>query len=248
MSGWRDAQRRRIDRWRKAHAADYTGELDWEGRKVGSTTSAINIAVAMDTSEFTVDEIQARTGIESLSNIRGHLYTLTKKGLVEKVSLHTWKLSAEGAKLAGKVGKKASKEKRLSGAADEPAANGSAEPQEAVDIGPPPRADFTVSRVIRDSALVRKIKTECGHRCQLCGTPFYLGDGQLYSEAHHLQPLGGEHRGPDTKSNILLVCPNHHAQLDFGAIHLDEEEIWYEKHGPSRKFVRYHNERVFGQV
>ncbi|ULA60744.1 MAG: hypothetical protein LZF60_270070 [Nitrospira sp.] len=42
-----------------------------------------------------------------------------------------------------------------------------------------------------------------------------------YAEAHHLRPLGYLHNGPDLPSNMLVLCPNHHAQCDLGAIRLN---------------------------
>jgi hypothetical protein len=38
--------------------------------------------------------------------------------------------------------------------------------------------------------------------------------------AHHIQPLGRPHCGPDCIENLIVVCPNHHAMCDYGAIKL----------------------------
>lgn len=62
--------------------------------------------------------------------------------------------------------------------------------------------------------------------------------------AHHIKPLGGEHNGPDVRENILCVCPNHHALLDYGAIKLDPMLL----KGIERKYIDYHNEKIFGEV
>ena len=45
-----------------------------------------------------------------------------------------------------------------------------------------------------------------------------LGGSASYAEAHHLRPLGGRQRGTDNAGNILIVCPNHHVEFDYGAI------------------------------
>ncbi len=84
---------------------------------------------------------------------------------------------------------------------------------------PPPRVRAEVSRIVRDTTAARELKSHCGHQCQLCGLVLLLGD-QPYSEAHHLQPLGGEHNGVDKQWNMMVVCPNCHAKLDFGAVRL----------------------------
>ena len=42
---------------------------------------------------------------------------------------------------------------------------------------------------------------------------------------HHLQPLGEPHDGPDVTANMLVVCPNHHADLDHGLVAVDPESL-----------------------
>ncbi|WDI40220.1 DUF3427 domain-containing protein [Bremerella sp. P1] len=117
----------------------------------------------------------------------------------------------------------------------------------AVDIEPVPadRTETTISRIIRDTALAKRIKELHGNRCQICGEALKLSDGTFYSEAHHLQPLGSPHDGPDVEGNILVVCPNHHALCDFGAIHLDIETLRrHPLHEIGPQFVSYHNATI----
>lgn len=93
---------------------------------------------------------------------------------------------------------------------------------ESVDGGTstllPRRVNVTISRIIRDSELSRSLKTLYGNKCQICGEAPQLANGRCYSEVHHLKPLGLEHHGYDIHSNMIVVCPNHHVQLDYGAI------------------------------
>ena len=42
-----------------------------------------------------------------------------------------------------------------------------------------------------------------------------LGCGRYHCEAHHLRPLGRQHHGPAETSNVVILCPNHHAEFDF---------------------------------
>ncbi len=99
---------------------------------------------------------------------------------------------------------------------------------------------------LRKAALAVQVKELYGFRCQLCGEFVTLSGGLKYAEAHHMQPLGGEHGGPDQIENMLCVCPNHHVQLDYGAIPLDLNGLnILPSHGDIRKFVRYHNEKVY---
>jgi predicted restriction endonuclease len=96
-------------------------------------------------------------------------------------------------------------------------------PMQAVDFhdaAEPERRGTIVNRIIRDTAMTRELKQRYQNRCQICLSAFHLENGVTYSEAHHIRPLGEPHNGPDTEDNILILCPNHHAQCDFCAIKL----------------------------
>ncbi|MBL9213983.1 MAG: hypothetical protein JNG83_00765 [Opitutaceae bacterium] len=112
----------------------------------------------------------------------------------------------------------------------------------AVDLNPPKRTSSTVYRILRDTDLARRMKAKCGYACQLCGFKLTLPDGTPYIEAHHVHPLGAPHDGPDIEENILCVCPNHHAALDYGTLRL---EVTGSSLG--QRFIDYHNRHVFGQ-
>lgn len=61
----------------------------------------------------------------------------------------------------------------------------------------------------------------------------------MYSEAHHLQPLGKKrHNGPDIKENLIILCPNHHVEFDFGAIALNPITLIIEHCNPNDEFIR----------
>jgi hypothetical protein len=105
----------------------------------------------------------------------------------------------------------------------------------------PERRDCFVHRFIRDTKTSRQIKELYGNRCQICGERLEILPGKFYAEAHHLQPLGGEHKGPDVKDNILCLCPNHHALFDYFSISLDPAKLLLNKHDLRKSFVDYHN-------
>ena len=50
-------------------------------------------------------------------------------------------------------------------------------------------------------------------KCQLCSFTFEKRNGEPYFEIHHLDPEVGHH-----PSNLLVVCPNCHAQLEHAII------------------------------
>lgn len=118
---------------------------------------------------------------------------------------------------------------------------------EAVDLDSPSpgRVPTTVHRIIRDTELARRVKQLHNFECQICGLTIALPDGNRYAEAHHIQPLGQPHNGPDEVGNILCLCPNHHAELDFGVIQLSLSKLpSVEGHEIKAKFVDYHNSKV----
>jgi len=119
-------------------------------------------------------------------------------------------------------------------------------PPESDDLGElPRRANATVSRIVRDTALSNRLKGIHDHRCQLCGDTLTLNNGTKYSEAHHLKPLGKPHEGPDVPGNILVVCPNCHALCDLGGIRIKHSLLQLtDGHEVDKEFISYHNDRI----
>lgn len=108
------------------------------------------------------------------------------------------------------------------------------------------RVESTTYRILRDTPLARAIKALHKNRCQLCSQTLLLYGGQSYAEAHHIQPLGSKHNGPDKASNILCVCPNCHAQLDYGAIPLNTARLCIVPgHLIDERYVEYHILHVY---
>lgn len=111
----------------------------------------------------------------------------------------------------------------------------------------PSRVHSEVYRILRDTELARKIKLLHKNLCQLCGNTVSLADGSTYAEAHHIRPLGRPHNGPDVAENIIVLCPNHHVQLDFGALKLAPENLRsIHGHHIGSQFIEYHNTEIYG--
>jgi len=110
----------------------------------------------------------------------------------------------------------------------------------------PRRTSLKTYRVLRDTLLARQVKLLHRDNCQLCGVALRMSSTQTYSEAHHIVPLGRAHAGPDTGSNIIVLCPNHHALCDYGAIPLRRDAI---REVPGHRIddaaLLYHNEHIF---
>ncbi|WP_167599476.1 HNH endonuclease [Halorussus marinus] len=125
------------------------------------------------------------------------------------------------------------------------------------DIHQPPQTSISVSRIIRNTQLTKEIKEKYDYNCQICGETRRGNNGDPYAEAHHVQPLGKPHNGPDEESNILVLCPNHHADFDYGRAKIDTQTYEVEHadrseidgtelsiapgHDLEGKYIRYHN-------
>lgn len=86
--------------------------------------------------------------------------------------------------------------------------------------GAPEKTKETVIRFIRDTEKTKKLKKLYGNRCQICNYVIEAEPGKYYSEVHHIWPLNLS--GEDNFNNMLVLCPTHHAELDYGVIGIDE--------------------------
>jgi len=122
----------------------------------------------------------------------------------------------------------------------------SAESPRASDIvEPTSRQETTTYRILRDTNRARRVKSLHPYKCRLCAYTIRLPDGSAYAEAHHIRPLGEPHNGPDVMENILCLCPNHHAELDYGARPLQVGELSsVPGHLAGEEYIRYHNEVI----
>jgi HNH endonuclease len=118
--------------------------------------------------------------------------------------------------------------------------NGNDFPNDAL----PPRIRKEISRIVRDTAASRQLKELYDFSCQICGETLMLDSTRKYAEVHHIQPLGKTGGGPDRENNMICVCPNHHALLDFAAIPLEFSKLKLTKHRLRDEFVIHHNARV----
>lgn len=111
-----------------------------------------------------------------------------------------------------------------SGSGETTVGSASADTQERSNDLSPPKKEYTVSRSIRNTAIAKELKQLYEHRCQVCGVRRERADSG-YAEAHHIHPLGADPPGPDSKDNILVLCPNHHADFDYGMLSIDPDSL-----------------------
>ncbi len=101
-----------------------------------------------------------------------------------------------------------------------------------------------VNSINRNKALVVGLKQLYDNQCQLCGIKLEIDNGNTYSEVHHIKPLGEPHNGPDTSSNMIVVCPNCHVLLDFKSISLRIDNLNLKTpHRIDEGYIDYHNHR-----
>jgi putative restriction endonuclease len=127
------------------------------------------------------------------------------------------------------------------GAADWPIA-AAAEP--AAGYGPAPRRETTTLRIVRDTAVTRRVKALHEHRCQVCGIQL-LGAAGPYAEAAHIRPLGAPHHGPDVLENVLCLCPNHHVLFDLGSFGVADSGLLLGLPGSLRQYKKHMVNPVF---
>jgi len=84
------------------------------------------------------------------------------------------------------------------------------------------RVPSTVLRIVRDTAVSRRVKELHAFQCQVCGIRLECKGGP-YAEAAHIRPLGAPHHGPDAMENVLCLCPNHHVLFDNGAFGIGDD-------------------------
>ncbi len=132
------------------------------------------------------------------------------------------------------------------------------DPSTQVDKKVPKTVEFVGKRILRDTKASKDLKEFYDYTCQICGTRLYNGHTEkYYSEVHHVRPLGVGSPMVDDWSNMICLCPNHHAEMDYCMLYIDPESkiivhsnkqdpingatltIW-DGHGLDPEFLNYH--------
>jgi putative restriction endonuclease len=91
----------------------------------------------------------------------------------------------------------------------------------------------TVQRLVRNTAVTEWVKELYDFTCQVCGTRLETPAGP-YAEGAHVRPMGRPHNGPDSVSNVLCLCPNHHVLFDRGVLGISEKHEVLDRHSGER--------------
>lgn len=78
----------------------------------------------------------------------------------------------------------------------------------------PDMVAFQGKQYKRDNKTIAQLKFIRGFKCQICNTGILTKKKTLYVEAAHIKAK--RHSGSETLDNILILCPNHHKEFDFG--------------------------------
>lgn len=122
--------------------------------------------------------------------------------------------------------------------------------EERPAYGETKRIETTIQRIVRNTELALYVKELYEYQCQVCRTQVFTSAGP-YAEAAHIQPLGRPHDGPDTLTNLLCLCPNHHVMFDFGGfgiaddlalVGLDGKLFQKTNHRVDPQFLAYHRD------
>jgi len=90
----------------------------------------------------------------------------------------------------------------------------------------PERIQAVVSQTIRrDTRLIEALKEVFNYRCQFpgCNVRIPKRGGGYYIEVAHILPVskGGQSR----LGNLLVLCPNHHKEMDLGDLQIEEQTV-----------------------
>jgi predicted restriction endonuclease len=99
----------------------------------------------------------------------------------------------------------------------------------------PEKTKTEIFRVLRDTKLTRELKVLYDNKCQICGKKIRLKECD-YSEAHHIKPLE-KHLGPDSSDNIIVLCPNHHVEFDYGVLAINPKTLEIIHQNKNSEFV-----------
>ena len=90
------------------------------------------------------------------------------------------------------------------------------------DYKPAPRKDTKSKRIVRNASIAEAVKDKYDNTCQVCNQRLDSPSGPI-SVAAHIRGLGND--GPDTKDNLLCLCPNHHAQFDSYSFYIEPQSF-----------------------
>lgn len=87
----------------------------------------------------------------------------------------------------------------------------------------PEKIKKIISTTIRnDTKFIKTLKEAANYKCQFpdCGIQIKKRGGGFYIEVAHIQPISKD--GQSVLGNLIVLCPNHHKEFDFGDLKINE--------------------------
>jgi len=88
----------------------------------------------------------------------------------------------------------------------------------------PERVTSIINNTIRrDREIIQKLKEHFNYQCQFpnCNASIPMKDGGNYVEVAHIKPVSKG--GQSVIGNLLVLCPNHHKEFDYGELNIEEQ-------------------------
>ena len=88
----------------------------------------------------------------------------------------------------------------------------------------PERVEKLISTTIRkDTKIINALKQATDFKCQFptCGQRIAKKNGGFYIEIAHIKPVSLN--GQSILGNLIVLCPNHHKEFDFGKLEIIEQ-------------------------
>ena len=86
-----------------------------------------------------------------------------------------------------------------------------------------PVQEVILNRKVRDRAFMALVRDAYDSTCAFTGLRLINGGGRSEIEAAHIQPVGGEHAGPDSVRNGLALSRTVHWMFDRGLMSLEDD-------------------------
>jgi hypothetical protein len=90
----------------------------------------------------------------------------------------------------------------------------------------PKKRNVEIEKIIRnDSQIVSLLKQAANYKCQFpnCNAEIKTITGSNYVEVAHITPVNSG--GQSVLGNLLVLCPNHHKEIDFGELKIYKQTL-----------------------
>lgn len=88
---------------------------------------------------------------------------------------------------------------------------------------------LVLTTIRKDTKFINILKEAAGFKCQYpnCGHQIKTKSGNFYIEVAHIDPVAND--GQSVLGNLLVLCPNHHKEFDYGDLIINERERTFSK-------------------